>query len=108
LRQVEQVLGLRAQNQAASNGPIRVSLHGPSLVEIFARLAEIDRQMDAQFKEAVDLATQFNTEQAANVITNKIDPLLNKAVAELLAFIAIQKQHGDQATEQANTRTTPP
>ncbi|ALT78624.1 methyl-accepting chemotaxis protein [Paucibacter sp. KCTC 42545] len=73
---------------------------------IFARLADIDSQMDAQFKDAVDLAAQFNTEQAAKVITSKIDPLLNKAVAELMAFIAIQKQHGDQATEQANARNS--
>jgi len=32
--------------------------------EIFSKLADIDQQMDAQFKEAVDLASQFNTEQA--------------------------------------------
>ncbi|MET0517616.1 MAG: methyl-accepting chemotaxis protein [Burkholderiaceae bacterium] len=69
---------------------------------IFARLDDIDRQMDAFFKEAVDLAAQFNTEQAGKVITEKIDPQLNKAVAELSAFVAIQKQHGVQATDAAN------
>jgi methyl-accepting chemotaxis protein len=70
--------------------------------EVFARLAEVDRQMDAQFKEAVDLAAQFNNEQASAIITGKIDPLLTKAVAEIAAFITIQNQNADAATEQAN------
>lgn len=60
--------------------------------ELFSRLAEIDKQMDAFFKDAVDLAAQFNTEQSAAVITKKIDPLSVKASAELLSFINMQKQ----------------
>jgi methyl-accepting chemotaxis protein len=73
---------------------------------LFARLADIDTQMNAQFKEAVDLAAQFNTEQAGKVITEKIDPLLNKAAAELVAFIGIQKQRTADATAAANSRNT--
>ena len=70
--------------------------------EQFARLADIDRQMESQFKDAVDLASQFNTEQAGAIITGKIDPLLTKALEELAAFIAVQKQRAGQATEQSN------
>ena len=70
--------------------------------EIFVHLADIDRQMDAQFKDAVDLAAQFNTEQAGAVITGKIDPLLTQAMSELATFIALQKQHAEEATGQAN------
>ncbi|MBI2749536.1 MAG: MCP four helix bundle domain-containing protein [Burkholderiales bacterium] len=70
--------------------------------ELFARLADIDRQMDAQFKEAVDLAAQFNTEQAGAIITGKIDPLLTKALEELASFVTLQKQRAGEATEQAN------
>ncbi len=69
---------------------------------LFARLADIDKQMEAHFKDAVDLASQFNTEQAGAVITGKIDPLLNQANAELGKFIAMQKEHTAAATEQAN------
>ncbi|MBX9634386.1 MAG: HAMP domain-containing protein, partial [Magnetospirillum sp.] len=69
---------------------------------ILDRLADIDRQMEAHFKEAVDLAAQFNSEQAAAVITGKIDPLLSKAMVELGSFIAVQKQLGEEATSQAN------
>jgi methyl-accepting chemotaxis protein len=70
--------------------------------EMFARLAAIDVKTDAFFKEAVDLAAQFNTEQAAAVITGKIDPLSVQASGELAAFIALQKQHTEEATLKAN------
>lgn len=70
--------------------------------ELFGRLAEIDTQMSAQFKDAVDLAAQFNTEQAGKVITEKIDPLLNKATKELATFVAMQKRRTVEATEAAN------
>ena len=75
---------------------------------IFARLEDTDRQMEGHFKDAVDLASQFNTEQAGAIITGKIDPLLVKALEDLNGFIAVQKQMGDAATAQANAdnRTT--
>ncbi len=82
-----EALGLSAQDRA-----------------VFGRLADIDSKMDAYFKEAVDLAAQFNTEQAGAVITGKIDPLSSQASAELAAFIALQKQHTQEATDQANAR----
>ncbi|WP_318013824.1 methyl-accepting chemotaxis protein [Paucibacter sp. DJ2R-2] len=97
-----------AKKQRAAYLAAKSKLESAELVAeekaIFARLADIDQQMDVQFKEAVDLAAQFNTEQAAKVITSKIDPLLNKAVVELLAFIDLQKQRGSEATAQANER----
>jgi methyl-accepting chemotaxis protein len=86
----------------ATKGQLEAAGLGVKERELFGRLADIDRQMDAQFKEAVDLAAQFNAEQAAVVITEKMDPLLNKAIAELATFIALQKQNVDEATEQAN------
>ena len=61
--------------------------------ELFKRLSVIDSKTDAFFKEAVDLAAQFNTEQAGAVITGKIDPLSTEASKELTAFIALQKIH---------------
>jgi methyl-accepting chemotaxis protein len=76
--------------------------------ELFARLADIDTKTDAYFKEAVDLAAQFNTEQAGVVITGKIDPLSTQATSELASFIGMQKQQTQAAIEQANAsnRTT--
>jgi methyl-accepting chemotaxis protein len=68
---------------------------------LLVRLADIDRQMEVCFKEAVELASLFMTEQAGGVITRKIDPLLGKALVELAAFIDLQKQHTAVATAQA-------
>jgi methyl-accepting chemotaxis protein len=65
------------------------------------RLTDIDRQMEVQFKEAVDMAAAFNTEQAAAVIVKKIDPLLAKAMVELGAFVDLQRQNLARATENA-------
>jgi methyl-accepting chemotaxis protein len=69
---------------------------------LLERLVAIDREMEGRFKEAVDLAAQFNTEQAGAIITGKIDPLLNKSLVELSNFIALQKRHTAEATERAN------
>jgi methyl-accepting chemotaxis protein len=69
---------------------------------LFKRLGEIDAKMEEHFKEAVDLASQFNTEQAGAVITGKIDPLLKQANAELARYIAIQREQTAAATAQAN------
>jgi methyl-accepting chemotaxis protein len=86
----------------ATRGKLEAGGLGDKERALFTHLAEIDRQMDAQFKEAVDLAAQFNTEQAGAVITGKIDPLLTQAMGDLATFISLQKQHAAEATEQVN------
>jgi methyl-accepting chemotaxis protein len=91
----------RAAYQAAK-GKLEALGLNPQERELFARLADIDSKVDAYFKDAVDLAAQFNTEQAGAVITEKIDPLSTKASAELVSFIALQKQHTQEITEQTN------
>ena len=76
--------------------------------EVLARLADIDKQMAKHFDDAVGLASQFNTEQAAKVITQNIDPLLKKAGAELQAFVQTQRQRAAATAAQAaaDDRTT--
>ena len=69
---------------------------------ILRKLTDIDRQTEVHFKDAVDLASQFNTDQASAVITGKIDPLLNQAMQELGGYYALQKQQGEEATAQAH------
>ncbi len=69
--------------------------------EPLARLAEIDGKMDALFKEAVDMAAAFNTEQAATIITKQIDPLLKQATTQLEAFAALQKEQSAAAAQAA-------
>ena len=88
-----------------AKGQLEATGLGDKERELLGHLAEIDRQMDVQFKEAVDLASQFNTEQAGAVITGKIDPLLNKAMVELASFIALQKQNAKEGTAQTIARS---
>ena len=85
-----------------AKGKLEAAGLGTKEREIFARLVEIDRMTETQFKTAVDLAAQFNTEQAASVITEKIDPLLRSASRQLADFVALQKQHAVEATSRAN------
>ncbi len=85
----------------AAKGKLEATL-GEKERAVFTHLGDIDRQMDAQFKEAVDLASQFNTEQAGAVITGKIDPLLTQAMTEIANFVAVQKQQADGVTAQTN------
>jgi methyl-accepting chemotaxis protein len=66
------------------------------------QLAKVDTEMSARFSEAVDLAATFNAEQAAAVITKKIDPLLNQANIELAKVTDLQQQHTVAATDEAN------
>lgn len=70
--------------------------------ELFARLSDIDNRTEGYLKEAVELASQFNTEQASAVITGKIDPLSTQAAAELASFIDMQKRQTQDAIDQAN------
>jgi methyl-accepting chemotaxis protein len=86
----------------AAKGKLEASGLSEQERSIFLKLEDIDRQTETHFKDAVDLASQFNTEQAGAVITGKIDPLLDKALEELGGFIAMQKKLGDEATAQAN------
>ncbi len=69
---------------------------------MLARLADIDRRMEVHFAEAVGLASQFNTEQAAKVITQQIDPLLQQAAKELSAIVELQKRHSADAVAAAD------
>jgi methyl-accepting chemotaxis protein len=93
----------KKQHQAYENLLKQLEASGLSGEEAapLKQLKAIDTAMGAHFKEAVDLAATFNTEQAAAVITKKIDPLLPQAAAELTNFIAVQKKLAAAATESA-------
>jgi methyl-accepting chemotaxis protein len=73
---------------------------------LFVTLADIDRKNTVFFNEAVDLASQFNTDQAAVVTTTKIDPLLVEASAALKTFIDLQRRRTDEAVQVANERNS--
>jgi methyl-accepting chemotaxis protein len=68
---------------------------------VLARLTTVDREMDARFKEAVDLAASFNAEQAAAVIMQKIDPLLTQTLQELAQLRALDKSAAEAAAARS-------
>ncbi len=70
---------------------------------VLQELAGIDHEMEGHFKEAVELASQFNTEQASALITGKIDPLLTRASEKLVHYASMQQKHSEEATAEADS-----
>jgi methyl-accepting chemotaxis protein len=75
---------------------------GKAQAAALTRLAEIDGQMQSRFQDALGLAATFNPEEAAAVIMQKIDPLLNQANAELATIVKLQEQLAALARSEAD------
>jgi methyl-accepting chemotaxis protein len=54
-------------------------------------IADLDKQVEGAFQEAIGQALAFNTEGAAKVITSQIDPLNQKAIIVINKFVGIQQ-----------------
>ena len=65
------------------------------------RLTGIDNRTNEALQEAVSFAGTFNPEQAAAVITKKIDPLSKQATGELAIIIKAQAQRQTEVKAQA-------
>jgi methyl-accepting chemotaxis protein len=70
---------------------------------LFDKLAALDKATEADFTEAVDLASQFNAEQAAKVILTRIDPLVRQSLATMDALDVLHKAAADAAIGAAQT-----
>lgn len=77
----------------------------PAQEAMVASLRAIDAGMERDFTEAVNLASQFNTDQAAKLILTKIDPASARATAGLNDFIAAQKRLAHQKATEVNDHT---
>jgi methyl-accepting chemotaxis protein len=73
----------------------------PEEATLFGTLAETNAALEKQFKKAVGLAMQLNTDKAVAVISEKIDPLSSKATQTLDAFVGLQKQRAQDAAATA-------
>jgi methyl-accepting chemotaxis protein len=69
------------------------------------KLREADAAMARDFTDAVDLASQFNTEQASKIITTKIDPASVKALAALNEFMGLQLKRAEAAAAKVDRET---
>ncbi|MEO5677479.1 MAG: methyl-accepting chemotaxis protein [Usitatibacter sp.] len=68
---------------------------------ILERLDVLDRQVDEPFKQALGMSTSFRSEDAAKVLMNELDPVVQKALGELNQLIEIQKKASAAAIETA-------
>jgi len=64
-------------------------------------LRTLDKQIDEPFKQALALATSFHSEEAAKVITQDLDPPVQKQLTELNRLIDIQKKANRAAIDAA-------
>ena len=73
---------------------------------LVAKMKGIDARMARDFSETVELASMFNTEQAAKLITTKIDPATGEAVAALGELASLLQTETSQAQAASAARTT--
>ncbi len=69
--------------------------------DILETLGTIDKQIEAPFNQALGLSTSFRTEEAAALILNELDPVVQRTLFELNRLIDIQKKADLEATAAA-------
>jgi methyl-accepting chemotaxis protein len=108
-----EVDGVNAAEQAAVRTrqqylDLRKDLEAQGLDEdskaLFTELQALDSQTEKQFREAVGLAQQFNTDQAAAIIAKQIDPLTAKIEKVLESLAARQEALMANAQAAAEAR----
>lgn len=70
---------------------------------ILERLDALDRQVEAPLRQALGMSTMFRSEDAAKVLMNELDPVIQAALAELNKLIELQRKAGSDAIAQART-----
>jgi methyl-accepting chemotaxis protein len=73
----------------------------PGEHEILKTLTQIDKDVEAPFKQAMAMSTSFRTEDAAQIIMNELDPTIQKSLFELNRLIDIQKKANQEAVAAA-------
>ena len=64
-------------------------------------LNKLDKDIEAPVKQALGLSTSFRNEEAAKVLMNEMDPIIQKAFAEINRLIEIQKTGNEAAIATA-------
>jgi methyl-accepting chemotaxis protein len=67
--------------------------------KILGDLSKLEQDTDAPFKEAIRLVTAFNSEDAIKLITTRIDPLNQQALAEINKLVEIQQAAAQKVLE---------
>ena len=64
-------------------------------------LTKLDKDIEAPFKQVLGLSTSFRNEEAAQVLMNEMDPIVQKTLAELNRLIDFQKKSNEAAVASA-------
>ena len=68
---------------------------------ILRTLAQIDKDVEIPFKQAMAMSTSFRNEDAAQIIMNELDPTIQKSLFELGRLIDLQKKANEEALASA-------
>ncbi|MEO5695234.1 MAG: methyl-accepting chemotaxis protein [Usitatibacter sp.] len=69
---------------------------------ILERLDALDREVEAPLRQALGMSTMFRSEDAAKVLMNELDPVIQKALAQLNQLIELQQKAGTAAIAEAH------
>jgi methyl-accepting chemotaxis protein len=69
--------------------------------ELIESIDKKDKELDKPFLQALGLATSFRNEEAANVLMNQMDPIIQGMVGDLSKLIDIQQKASDDAARAA-------
>jgi methyl-accepting chemotaxis protein len=73
----------------------------PAEREILETLSKLDKEIDKPFLQALGLSTSFRNEEAAKILMAEVDPIIQKALAELNRLVDMQKKANREATQRA-------
>jgi len=64
-------------------------------------MTKTDKELDKPFLQALGLSTSFRNEEAANVLMNQIDPIVQRTLADLAKLTEIEKKASEEAAREA-------
>jgi methyl-accepting chemotaxis protein len=84
---------VKAQNKRYADARDKLSAFGLNDAEkkIVAEITRVEQEIAGPFKEAIGQALAFNSEGAGKIIASKIDPLNQKAVAEMDKLVDLEQ-----------------
>jgi X-X-X-Leu-X-X-Gly heptad repeat protein len=91
-------LGQMYDEARARMGKLETS---PAEREILDALRQADSELNTPLKQAMAMATSFRNEDAAQVIMNEIDPIIQKELFELTRLVDMQKKASADAIQAA-------
>jgi methyl-accepting chemotaxis protein len=89
-KEEQKVMALRKRFSEARDKLTALGLDGTEKT-ILSDLSRLEQETAAPFKEAIRLVTAFNSEDAIKLITTKIDPLNQQALAAINRLVEIQQ-----------------